>query len=140
MLTQPRSHSACPPPDGLRAGPVATTRQSVTPQQIAAVVDGLAAAIKADDDCDIFGPWAVASLAAKLGLTVALSTSDAPAVVVADIGNDWADEVLLGLDKRPDEREQVLGAVCAVVTRLVETIRLLAPQDHKKGRERGVGA
>ncbi len=61
-----------------------------SPIEIAEVIEHLAARIMADGNADLLGGWAVATLAAKLGLTVAISSSTDPVEIVRDIGDAWA--------------------------------------------------
>ena len=120
MPTEPRSHSANPT--------VTSTPVPITPPEIAAVIDRLAAAIKAaDGNCDLFAGWAVATLAAKLKITVAMSSSDDPAQVVQDLGEGWADQAVELLKEEPNRPGDTLRAAHAVVRRLLVDVSHRGP-------------
>ena len=90
----------------------------VTPPEIAAVIHDLAARIKADGNADLLGGWAVATLASKLGVAVALSSSTNPAEVVRDLGEDWADAISRALDDHPARTVQLLRAAAKVIEQM----------------------
>lgn len=56
-------------PSRRASGVAAPPSSNIAPQDIAAVLDNLAASIQADGNSDIFGPWAVAYLAGRLNIT-----------------------------------------------------------------------
>ena len=49
--------------------------ESVSPVEIAEVIEHLAARIRRDANADLYAPWAVATLAARRDVTVAISSS-----------------------------------------------------------------
>ena len=123
MPTKPRSHVAYPTPPGARCGPVATKRQSVTPQEIADVLDRLAACIRADGNVDLYSGWAVATLATGLGITVAMSSSDDPIESTREIGEEWADMAARQLNDEPRRRGDALRAAHSVVEQLLKVVQ-----------------
>jgi hypothetical protein len=114
-------------PTRLRAHPTdsaCTARSFITPQDIGDMIDHLAADIAGGDDADILGPWAVATLAAKLDLTVAISSSTDPVEIVRDLGDAWVAEFARGLDDvSPAEVPEVLRAAQAAIEKVLEEVR-----------------
>ena len=123
MPAQPRSTERRPHPHGARVHPAGTIRRSVTPHEIAAVIDDLAASIKADANCDLYAGWALAAFASKLGIAVAISSSASPSEVIGDLGGDWADAISRALDEHPDKTGQVLRAAMGVIEKIAEDVK-----------------
>lgn len=95
----------------------------VTPHEIAAIIDDLAARIKADGNCDLYAGWAVATLASKLGITSALSASSDPVEVVRDLGEDWAEAISRAHDEHPAQTAQVLRAAAKVIEQIAADVK-----------------
>lgn len=102
-----------------------TSAKGADPVEIAEAIDLLAATITRDGNRDIFGPWAVFRLAAKLGVTVTVSSSTDPAEVVGDMGEGFVGAVSAALDNVPPcEVADVLRAAMGVIQQVVEEVRL----------------
>ena len=109
-----------------RADPGCTTRpkpDTASPHEIATVIDHLAARIKADGNGDIFGLWAVATLASKLGITTGLSASTDPVEVIEDLGFWWRAAISTALDEHPDRVADILKAGMTVIQKIVADVR-----------------
>lgn len=91
---------------------------TISPIGIAEVTDHLAAKIRADGNADLLGPWAISRLAAKLGVTLAISSSTDPVEVVRDLGEDWADLIIATNREDPDLAPGVLLAAHTVFERI----------------------
>ena len=115
MQTQQNGHLARPtrPP----------RPDTASPHEIAAVIERLAARIKADGNCDLYAGWAVATLASKLGITFALSSCTNPAEVITDIGEDWSYQIAQALDEHPAQTAQVLRAAMKVIEQVAEEVK-----------------
>lgn len=96
---------------------------SIDPQDIAAVIDDLAASIQADGNADILGIWAVARLAAGLDLTCAVAPADDPEEAVVDLGDALVEAVTAALQVHAEHRHKVLVAVRGVVERVREALQ-----------------
>ncbi|GMV42255.1 MAG: hypothetical protein AMXMBFR64_39710 [Myxococcales bacterium] len=96
---------------------------AIAPQDIAAVIDELAARIKADGNADILGIWAVARLAAGLNLTCAVAPAGDPEEAVVILGDALVEAVTAALHEHPEGRHQVLDAVRGVVERVLEALQ-----------------
>jgi hypothetical protein len=88
---------------------------SADPADIADTIDHLVAAINEDS---LLAVWAVSRLAAKLGITVAISPSTDPVEVVRDLGEDWADLIIATNREDPDRAPDVFLAAHAVFERI----------------------
>ncbi len=112
----------------MRADPGCTnmpTPEAASPLEIEVALDRLACYIKTDTEADMLGLWATSSLASKLGLTVALSSSTDPVEIVRDLGNTWAAEFGRGLDDvSPAGVPDVLRAAQAAIQQVVEEVRV----------------
>ena len=121
MPVQPRATDAKPTLHVVRNRQEAAA--GVTPHEIAAVIDRLAARIEADGNADLLGGWAVATLASKLVIAFALSPSNNPAEVVRDLGDDWANAISQALDEHPAQTAQVLRAAMKVIKQVAEEVK-----------------
>ena len=83
---------------------------TISPVEIAEVIDHLAARIRADGNADLLGPWLIARAAAALGLTVIQASSPNPVEVVEDLGADWASLILAANRERPEDAHRILRA------------------------------
>ena len=103
------------------SGPART--DTVSPQEIAAVIDSLAVCIRADGNSDLFGPWAVTRLAAGLGMSVVIAASTDRVEVVREIGEGWAAEFSTALDEDPCRTAEVLRAAMAAIQQVLDEVR-----------------
>lgn len=113
-LHEPTRHAsggAAPPPS------------NIDPKDIAAVIDELAARIKADGNADILGIWGAARLAAGLDLACAVAPADDPEEAVVILGDALVETVTAALQEHPGRRHQVLDAVRGVVERVLDAIQ-----------------
>jgi hypothetical protein len=99
------------------------------PAVIADNIDNVVAAVNADT---LLGIWAVSRLAAKLGVSVALSCSTEPVQIVRELGDEWADVVVQTVRENPDRAHHVLRAA----TGAFETIRNGAPRAGCRSQRR----
>ena len=96
---------------------------AIDPVEIAEVIDRLAERIRRDGNGDIYAPWAVATLASNLGVTVAIASSTDPVGVVRDCGEDWVDEIGRALDGYSGDVADVLRVAYAAIERIVGEVR-----------------
>ena len=88
-----------------------------------AAIDRVVACVRGDTDADLYGAWAVATLASRLNITCALSASTDPGEVVSDLGGAWATEFATTLDEHPDQTAQVLRAAMSAIRQVVDEVR-----------------
>lgn len=100
---------------------------AIDPVEIAEVIDRLGERINADGNADILGPWAVARLGAKLGLSGAASVSDDPVGAVSDLGGQWAEAIRVALDHLP------AGEVPEVLRRAMDAIQGVVQDVTRRG-------
>lgn len=115
MTNQPRANFAC--------SARTSTMDTLSPVEIAEVIDTLAARIRTDGNADLLGPWAISRLSAKLGVTVAISSSTNLVEVVEDLGDAFGGAIRTVLDEHPGEVVEVLRAAKAVIEGVVEDVK-----------------
>ena len=66
-------------------------------------------------------------------MTFALSNANTPLTALADIGHEWADQIIEMLDDNPNQQADALRVAWAVVQRLVEDVqrRGLTRDEHR---------
>jgi len=84
-------------------------------------IENLALAIEAEEHPDDLAIWAVAALAHRFHITIALSDSREPVEALKEIGDQWADNVIEMLDEQPDRQGETNRVAEGVVRRLTES-------------------
>jgi hypothetical protein len=75
---------------------------TISPIEIAEIIDRLASRIIVSGNRDIFGPWASSRLAGKVGVIFAMSSNSDPASAIGEIGAAWADLIIATNREDPD--------------------------------------
>lgn len=88
---------------------------------IAHAIEQLARLVEHEDP--VVHLWAVASLAARLGVVAVLADACDPVEAVAEIGDLWADQVVELLEEHPGRKAEVMSAVQVVMRRLLDAVQ-----------------
>ena len=98
-------------------------QHTASPQDVIAAIDRVVACVQGDTDAVLYAAWAVTTLASRLNITCALSTSTDPIGIVHDLGVAWAAEIGTALDQQPGRRAETLLAAKAVIEQVMADVK-----------------
>ena len=104
------------------SAPVHQQRRALQPEQIAAILDGLATVVRSDGNADVLVSFAIDRLARHMGATATISTSTDPVDVVLDLGAALQNAVCRALDD-PSSRDHTPSAVSVIFGQIMGELR-----------------
>lgn len=96
--------------------------RALQPEQVAAILDGLATVVRRDGNADVLIPFAVDRLAQQVGVTATITKSTNPVDVVLDLGAALQNAVCRALDDR-SSRDHALLAVAVILSQVMGELR-----------------